>query len=289
MPPITIRPPYQPPPDAAPRGTVRVAGLQMSGVEGSVAANLTRLEAQLREAAERGAHIALTPEAFLSGYTDRDRSRAAALSVPGPETDHLARLCAELDMHLLVGLVAREGEGYTNSVVVLGPEGYLGLFSKVHINRYEEPVGYTRGDSFPTWDLKLNGITVRIGVMICYDREVPEVARLLALQGIDLLFNPLACTCPAEEIHRALIRVRAFENELCLVMVNHAAPRMNGLSFVVGPHGGILAEASSEEQVFTCDLDLGLLDRHRAEGIYAYHHRRPELYAALADPRGLLP
>jgi predicted amidohydrolase len=287
--PIVIQPPYQSPPGAPPRGIVRVAGLQMSGVEGDVAANLSRVEAQLREAARRGAHIALTPEAMLSGYTDRERSRASALAVPGPETERLARLCAELDIHLLAGLVARAGEGYSNSVAVLGPTGYLGLFSKVHINRYEEPVGYTRGDRFPTWDLTLNGIPVRIGVMICYDREVPEAARLLALQGIDLLFNPLACNCPAEEIHRALIRVRAFENELCLIMVNHAAPRMNGLSFVVGPHGGTLAEAGSDEEVFTCDLDLGLLDRHRAEGIYAYHHRRPELYAALADPRGLLP
>jgi predicted amidohydrolase len=286
---VVVRPPYQPPPGAAPRGTVRVAGLQMSGAEGDVAANLARVEAQLREAARQGAQIALTPEAALSGYTDCERSRACALPVPGPETDHLARLCAELNLCLLVGLVARAGEGYTNSVAVLGPDGFLGLFSKVHINRFEEPIGYTRGDSFPTWDLSLNGIPVRIGVMICYDREVPEAARLLALQGIDLLFNPLACNCPAEEIHRALIRVRAFENEVCLVMVNHAAPRMNGLSFVAGPHGEILAAAGAAEEVFTCDLDLGWLDRHRERGIYGYHHRRPELYAALSDPRGFLP
>jgi predicted amidohydrolase len=286
--PLLIRPPYQPPPGAPPRPTVRVAGLQMSGVEGDVAANLARVEAQLREAARQGARIALTPEAALSGYTDRERSRAAAVSVPGPETDYLAALCAELRIYLLAGLVARAGEGYTNSVAVLGPEGLLGCFSKVHINRYEEPVGYTRGDRFPTWDLRLNDTPVRIGVMICYDREVPEAARLLALQGIDILFNPLACGCPAEEIHRALIRVRAFENEVYLVMVNHAAPRMNGLSFMVGPEGNILGyTVGAAEEVFTCDLDLGALDRHRERGIYGFHHRRPELYAALVDPEGI--
>jgi predicted amidohydrolase len=286
--PLLIRPPYQPAPGAPPRPTVRVAGLQMSGVEGDVAANLARVEAQLREAARQGARIALTPEAALSGYTDRERSRAAAVSVPGPETDYLAGLCAELRIYLLAGLVARAGEGYTNSVAVLGPEGLLGCFSKVHINRHEEPVGYTRGDRFPTWDLRLNDAPVRIGVMICYDREVPEAARLLALQGIDILFNPLACGCPAEEIHRALIRVRAFENEVYLVMVNHAAPRMNGLSFMVGPEGNILGyTVGAAEEVFTCDLDLGALDRHRERGIYGFHHRRPELYAALADPEGI--
>jgi predicted amidohydrolase len=286
--PLLIRPPYQPAPGAPPRPTVRVAGLQMSGVEGDVAANLARVETQLREAARQGARIALTPEAALSGYTDRERSRAAAVSVPGPETDYLARLCAELRIYLLAGLVARAGEGYTNSVAVLGPEGLLGCFSKVHINRHEEAVGYTRGDRFPTWDLRLNDAPVRIGVMICYDREVPEAARLLALQGIDILFNPLACGCPAEEIHRALIRVRAFENEVYLVMVNHAAPRMNGLSFMVGPEGNILGyTVGAAEEVFTCDLDLGALDRHRERGIYGFHHRRPELYAALADPEGI--
>jgi predicted amidohydrolase len=133
----------------------------------------------------------------------------------------------------------------------------------------------------------LDGVPVRFGVMICYDREVPEAARLLALQGVDLIFNPLACLCPAEEIHRALIRVRAFENEVCLVMVNHAAPRMNGLSFVAAPNGEILVGAGEGEEVFVCDLDLGTLDDHRAGGIYGFHHRRPELYAALADPRGV--
>jgi predicted amidohydrolase len=287
--PLLIRPPYQPSPGAPPRRSVRVAALQMSGVEGDVAANLARVEAQLREAARHGAHIALTPEAALSGYTDRERSRAAAVCVPGPETDYLVRLCAELRIHLLVGLVARAGEGYTNSVAVLGPEGLLGCFSKVHINRHEEPVGYTRGDRFPTWELRLNDTPLRIGVMICYDREVPEAARLLALQGIDILFNPLACSCPAEEIHRALIRVRAFENEIYLVMVNHAAPRMNGLSFMVGPQGNILYTVGAAEEVFTCDLDLGALDRHRERGIYGFHHRRPELYGALTDPKGVAP
>jgi predicted amidohydrolase len=287
---VVIRPPYRPPADAPPRGWIRVAGLQMSGVEGDVAANLARMEAQLREAARHRAHIALTPEAALSGYTDRERTRAAAVDVPGPETDHLARLCAELRIYLLAGLVARAGEGYTNTVALLGPEGLLGCFSKVHINRYEESVGYTRGDRFPTWDLRLDGTPLRIGVMICYDREVPEAARLFALQGIDVLFNPLACGCPAEEIHRALIRVRAFENEIFLVMVNHAAPRMNGLSFMASPDGSVLGHAAgSAEEVFTCDLDLGWLDRHRENGIYGFRHRRPELYGALADPCGVLP
>jgi predicted amidohydrolase len=259
----------------------------MSGVEGDVAANMARVEAQLREAARQGVQIALTPEAMLSGYTDRERSAASALAMPGPETEHLAGVCAELGVYLLLGLVARAGGGYTNSVALLGPEGFLGSFSKVHINRHEKPVGYTRGDRFPTWDLVLGEAPVRIGVMICYDREVPEAARLLMLQGIDLLFNPLACCCPAEEIHRALIRVRAFENEVFLVMVNHAAPRMNGLSFVVGPDGSILHAAGGDEEVFLCDLDLEWLDRHRAHGIYGFHHRRPELYAALTDLRGI--
>jgi predicted amidohydrolase len=268
---------------------VRVAGLQMSGVEGEVAANLARVEAQLREAAARGAQIALTPEAALSGYTDQERSRRSALRLPGPETERLGALCAELSVYLLVGLVARAGDGFTNSVALLGPEGFLGSFSKVHINRHEEAVGYTRGDCFPTWDLALGDVPTRVGVMICYDREVPEAARILALQGVDLLFNPLACLCPAEEIHRALIRVRAFENEICLVMVNHAAPRMNGLSFVAAPDGEILVAAGEGEEVFLCDLDLGILDDHRARGIYGFRHRRPELYAALADPRGVLP
>ena len=64
-------------------------------------------------------------------------------------------------------------------------------------------------------------------------------ADLARLWGADLILNPLCCSCPEDEIHRWLLRVRAFENEVCLAMVNHAAPRENGLSMMIAPDGRI--------------------------------------------------
>jgi predicted amidohydrolase len=122
--------------------------------------------------------------------------------------------------------------------------------------------------------------------MICYDREMPESARILMLKGADVVFNPLATTCPTIDIHRCLLRTRAFENEVYIFMVNHAKPSQNGHSMVFDFNGDIVFEAGEDEQVFVRELDLDALNEHRKKGIYGFHHRRPDLYRILCDPAG---
>jgi predicted amidohydrolase len=106
------------------------------------------------------------------------------------------------------------------------------------------------------------------------------------LKGADVIFNPLATTCPTIDIHRCLLRTRAFENELYIFMVNHAAPRENGHSMVFDFNGAIVREMGEKECVFVHELDLDALNAYRKKGIYGFHHRRPELYGILCDPAG---
>ncbi|MCF6286970.1 MAG: carbon-nitrogen hydrolase family protein, partial [Candidatus Hydrogenedentes bacterium] len=120
------------------------------------------------------------------------------------------------------------------------------------------------------------------------DREHPESGRLLMLQGADVIFNPLACPCPTDDIHRCLLRTRAFENSVYLCMVNHAAPRENGHSMVIDHNGAILTEAGEDETVLRCALDLDALCAYRQDSLYGRHHRRPELYRPLCDSEGQL-
>jgi predicted amidohydrolase len=136
------------------------------------------------------------------------------------------------------------------------------------------------------WDFATETGRMRAGIMICYDREVPESARLLMLAGADVIFNPLACTCPTDDIHRCLLRTRAFENECYLFMVNHAAPRLNGHSIAFDYEGSIMIELGEEEDLLLYTADLDALNAHREGGIYGPHHRRPELYGPLTAPAG---
>ncbi len=269
------------------RGKVTIGGVQFAGLEGQKDRNIATAERLIRQAAARGAQIIVTPEVGLSGFVGGDRERAMAEPVPGPATQRFGRLAKELRVYLLVGMSElREGQ-LCNTVQVLSPQGdLLGAMRKVHINKYETAGGWRNGSEFPVWEFETSTGRFRGGIMICYDRELPESARILMLQGTDVIFNPLACRCPTEDIHRCLLRTRAFENELYIFMVNHAAPRQNGHSMVLDFRGKIVQELGEGEGLLLQELDFNALNEHRAKGIYGFHHRRPELYRILCDPAG---
>jgi len=241
----------------------------------------------IRQAVAQGAQIVLTPEVVLTGFVGGEAERRLAEPIPGPATETLAALARELDIYLLIGLSeARDGQVY-NAIAVLDRSGALmGVMRKVHINKFETAGGWRNGSEFPVWRFQTATGTMQAGIMICYDREVPESARLLMLQGADIIFNPLACTCPTDDIHRCLLRTRAFENQMPILVVNHAAPRQNGHSMGIDAHGDIVCEAGEEEAILLFSVDLDALKRERRHGIYGPHHRRPELYGRLLAPEG---
>lgn len=270
-------------------GRIVLAGIQFAGMPDQKERNSERAEELIRQAAVQGAQVALTPEVVLTGFVGGERERRMAETIPGPSTERFGRLARELGMYLMVGLSEMRDSQIMNAIAVLGPGGgLLGVMRKVHINRYETGGGWRNGSEFPVWDFRTATGLFRGGIMICYDRELPESARLLMLQGADVIFNPLACGCPTDEVHRCLLRTRAFENEVHLQVVNHAAPAQNGHSMFIDPTGTIVAEAGGEEGVLVQEVDLDALEQYRDRGIYGRHHRRPELYGLLCDPAGQL-
>jgi predicted amidohydrolase len=270
-----------------PRGSVTVACVQFPSLVGRKAQTLDLAETLIRRAAAQGAQVLMTPEVAFSGFVGGEREREAAEPIPGPLTERCARLARELRIHLLIGMSElREGQ-IQNAMAAIDPRGeLLGVMRKVHINKFETGGGWRNGDRFPTWRFTTDTGEFTAGVMICYDREVPESARLLMLAGADVIFNPLACGCPTVDIHRCLLRVRAFENECALVMCNQAAPSQNGHSLIIDANGTILAEAGEGEGIIAHRLDLDEIQRIHEGGIYGKHHRRPELYHALTEASG---
>ena len=230
----------------------------------------------------------MTPECAIGGYVGGERGKALAEPIPGPTEIRFQRLAKELGVYILLGMCELRRAGQvSNAMAVLSPQGELmGVMRKVHLNRWDVPLGWRNGSDFPVWEFKTATGRFRGGVMICYDREMPESARILMLQGADIIFNPLCCKCPTSDIHRCLLRTRAFENELYLFMVNHAAPSQNGHSMAFDYRGEIARELDEKEGILVHAFDLDALDKQRERGIYGFHHRRPEVYRILSDPAG---
>lgn len=268
-------------------GSVKIAGIQLAGIAEEKERNIEVATRLIRQAAAEGAQIAMTPEVVLTGFVGGARERRMAEPIPGPSCEHFAALAKELGIYILVGLSElRDGE-IMNAMPVFSPQGVLmGTMRKVHINRYETGGGWRNGSEFPVWNFATATGSFCGGIMICYDRELPESARLLMLQGAEIIFNPLACGCPTDEVHRCLLRTRAFENEVWVQVVNHAAPTHNGHSMFINPAGMITGEAGEGEEILLQEIDLEALNVHRENGIYGKHHRRPELYGLLCDAAG---
>jgi (R)-amidase len=258
---------------------------------GEPAANVARADRLVRRAvSEQGAELVVLPECTLTGYTSPgeagmtlDRTRELAEPVPGPSVRHFAALARELGVYIVWGLHERRGEKYYNSAVVLSPAGLvMGTYSKVHINRHEQHMGWTNGDRFFVWPCRVRDLDFNLGVMICFDREVPEAARCLTVLGADVIAVPQATGCTCEKpIHRDQLRVRAYENEVFIAMANWAGPVFKGHSMIIAPSGDALSLGGRDEEILFAVLDLDGLRRHRERGIYGRHHRRPAAYGPL--------
>jgi len=269
------------------QGRLIAGAVQFSGAPREKERNIETATRLIRQAAGLGAQIVMTPEVVLSGFIGGDEERKLAESIPGPATEHFCRIAKELGVYVLVGMSELNKGEIMNAMPVIAPDGKLeGVFRKVHINKFEIPGGWRNGSAFPVWHVETATGSAEIGIMICYDREMPESARILMVKGADVIFNPLACKCPTVDIHRCLLRTRAFENEVYIFMVNQAAPAQNGHSMVFDFNGDIVHEAGEGEEVFIHTLDIDTLNTYRETSFYGLHHRRPELYGPLTDPAG---
>src|SRR3954452_13060854 len=166
--------------------TIRVAAVQMEPKLGEVVANRHAILARLREAAGAGARLVVFPECALTGYGLGRRQEALEFAepIPGPSLHRIAAACAELGIHVVVGLLERDGEGLFNACALVGPGGLVGSYRKVHlpflgVDRFADP-----GDRpFAVHDAG----GVRVGMHICYDGSFPETGRVLTLLGADVL------------------------------------------------------------------------------------------------------
>jgi predicted amidohydrolase len=246
------------------------AAIQTAPVPGpltsdSVRLNLDRCVEWVRRCVDStGADLIVLPEAATTGFTPG--VSAAALwpmlsAVPGAITEPLQDLAATLAVHLVLGTYERgEPEGVVyNTAVLIGPDGaVLGTYRKTHPYCTESVDGggwVTAGDEAVVVETSLG----RIGMIICFDGDFPELARVEAVLGAEVIVRPSALLRPAD-IWELTNRARAYDNHVFVIGANAtgidpAGVLYFGNSMIVGPVGQVLARAASHEGWVTARLD----------------------------------
>lgn len=249
-----------------------------------------------RTAKKLGADIALFPEMWSTGYEIPQDAAALDFRAVGAESDFVCRfgkLAAELSMAVGITFLEKTENGRPlNSTVLFDRRGERALhYSKVHTCAFDAEKMLSPGGGFFTADLDTAAGTVKVGSMICFDREFPESARILMCQGAELILAPNAC--PMEINRLAALRTRAYENMCAVATCNYPAgqPDCNGHStlfdgvawFRDAPSSRDMCvfEAPETEGVYTAELDLTLLREYRENEVMGNAFRCPERYGEL--------
>ncbi len=235
---------------------MRIALIQTAPKFGAVSENLQKATALLKQTE---ADLWVLPELAMTGYQFRDEAELERLAEPadGPTFRALAEAAKDLRGHVVAGFPERDGDRIYNSAMLVGPDGLVGLYRKVHLFDREKEL-FDPGDlGFPVFDLG----AARVGLMICFDWLFPEAARSLALAGAQVIAHPANLVLP---YCQDAVVTRAIENRVFVATANRVGIEsrrdgeqlvFSGKSRLVGPDGRVLLDGPAEDEtVLTADV-----------------------------------
>lgn len=289
-------------------GKIVIATVNMH-VEYDKEKNLAKYMQYIDKAAEQGASLIVFPETSLQGYlenlsvfketTVEYQHRNAEVVPAGPSTQALIQKAKEKKIYIIYGMTEKDEAQPAriyNTAVLVGPEGFVGKYRKIHLPMDEAHVFYP-GDEINVFSTSIG----RIGMLICYDKDFPETARTLAAKGAEILVMPTAWSLdnssetPEDNysvfVYDLLDKVRALENQVFFISANQIGITGDihffGRSRVVAPSGKVLAENLNTEGMVVCSADITEeIVKVRTTGLFGLNlmkDRRPEMYRDLAE------
>lgn len=251
--------------------------------------------AACRKAKDMGADIALFPEMWSDGYflpQEEGAVDALAITADSEFVCAFRELAKELRMAIGITFLEKHDPKPLNSILLFDRKGNERLhYSKVHICAFADETVLSPGEDFYVTDLDIGRGTVRVGSMICFDREFPESARILMLKGAEVILAPNAC--PMEINRLSALRTRAYENKTAVVTCNYpkGQPDCNGhssvfdgvawLSDVPGVRDMCIFEAPEAEGVYLAGIDMDMLREYREHEVMGEKYRHPDKYGIL--------
>jgi nitrilase len=297
--------------------TVTVAVVQAAPVAFDLAATLDKTERLVAEAASRGARLALFPEAFISCYPrglsfgavvgernapGRDLFRRywdSSIDVPGPVVDRLEAATRQHGIHLVIGVIEREGGTLYCTVLFFAPGRYLGKHRKLMPTAAERLVwGFGDGSTLPVYDTDVG----KLGAVVCWENRMPLLRMAMYGKGIEIYCAP---TADGRETWIPTVRHIALEGRCFVLSCNQFALRRDfppdldeelgvdpervinkGGSCIVTPLGELLAGPDySGEVILTAELDLDDITRARFDFDPVGHYARPDVFQLVVDER----
>jgi N-carbamoylputrescine amidase len=275
---------------------VKVAAIQMHPRVGDKRHNQDESRRLIGLAAEQGVQLAVLPELSSSGYIFNSRAEVAALAEPVPSgstCELWMALAREHNMYIAAGICEVEAGRFYNTAVLVGPEGCVGKYRKTHIWD-EEKLFFEPGNlGYPIFHLPFG----RVGLMVCYDGWHPEVPRILALQGADIICDP---TCwvlvpgivTAENPVSAYVHMaHAHVNNIFMICADRCGVERGctflGNSCIVGPSGFIAGPASMDRtEIKAAEVNLAQARyKHWTALADPFADRRTDLYDSLLGYR----
>ena len=253
-----------------------------------------------KKAKAEGAEIALFPEMWSTGYNIYNRPveewKAEAIEQNSAFVQTFSRLAKELELAIGLTFLEKYKNNPRNSLVLFDRQGEEKLlYAKVHTCDFDVEGNLTPGEDFYVTELDTSCGKVKVGAMICYDREFPESARILMLKGAELLLVPNAC--PMELNRLSQLRARAYENMMAIATCNYpeTVPDCNGNSSVFdgvaylpelpGSRDTCILQADQKEGIYMAKLDLEQLRSYREREVHGNAYRHPKKYGLLVDTK----
>lgn len=235
---------------------MKIALGQMRVNQGDTNENLEKMLKMIEQASEQEADIICFPELSYTGYyLKADQLQRLAEPADGPFIQTLRKCAREKGIHIIAGYaesVDIPGRMYNSCIFIDDNGEVIGNMRKVNAWGSEK-TKFREGDSFPVISTKFG----KVGMLICYDVEFPEPARIEALKGAEIVFCPAVWSIPAARRWDVDLAGNALFNLMFIAGSNTVDDNCCGSSKIVGPDGEIRAEASkTEEELLLCDIDL---------------------------------
>jgi 5-aminopentanamidase len=277
---------------------IPVAGVQMDIMIGDCEANVERMASWLADERTQSAQLVVFPECAVTGYCFETKAEGmfVAETIPGPSSDRLLELAQQHGKYLAFGTLEKSGDDLFNSCVLLGPSGILGVYRKIHlpylgIDRFTSP----GKDPIEVYDVA----GMKVGMHICYDASFPEITRVLALKGADLIILPTNWPPGADTFAEYIPNARALENHVYFMSVNRVGEergfRFIGTSKFCLPTGRAPSFGGTDEECVVAGTVQPHISRNkrlvRVPGkqlIDRFADRRPEHYSKLVEPHQLV-
>lgn len=239
--------------------------------------NLKRTLETIKEAKEKNGDYVLFPELFLTGYVMNQKVRSLGEPIEGESIKKIAHCAKEHGIGVIYGFPELEGEKLYNSAAFINKNGEIvGVYRKTHLFHHERTF-FEPGNQCPIFSIPQGNI----GFLITYDMEFPEMPRILATKGANVIFVLCANMVPYQNYQNTFLQSRAIENHVFTVATNKVGLDSDNIFFgesqVVNPEGKILYKGGNNEEVSVIEINLD--DIKRSKGVLDYiNNRRVNLY-----------